>query len=418
MIAFLALALLLLSAVLLVLVIALRRARRPDVIDRSRLNVAIFRERRAELDAERAGGRIDDAQYAALLAELELLLVDDIDAAGGAAASATAAVAAPATGSPRKVALALLLAIPLLALGLMLATGFDRDSRDWLALQSSSARVAILPAYIDKAAAERAGLSLRDAVRLRQSQIDHDAGAGDWFGLGMSWLDAGIPVLAQQAIRNAQRLDPARNDIALAAIRLELAMGGKLTPAMRAQLDAMLAAGPDDAEVRLVYGMAAFESGEFDVAIRHWEELLARVPADSPAVPVLRDGIARARANWKAGADPSAGFAVQIELAPSLGVTPPGSTLFVIVRAAGGPPMPIAAKKLPATLPAIVRITDADQMIPGAPLSARGPLEVRARLSRSGTPMPASGDLESAAVPVSLPQQQTPLRLLIDQRHP
>ncbi len=411
MIAFVALALLLLSVVLLVLVVALRRARQPEVVDRQRMNVEIFRERRAELDAEHAAGRIPDAQHAALLAELELLLVDDVEA------DATSAVAMR-SGSPRAVAFGLSLLVPLLAVGLMLVSGFNRDSRDWLTLQASGDRVAVLPIYIDEAAAQRAGLSLRDAVRLRQSQLDHDAGGDEWFGLGASWLDAGIPILAQQALQNAQRLEPSRSDIALAVIRIDLAMGSKLSPAIRAQLDAMLAAQPDNEQVLLVYGMAAYESGDYAAAIQHWEALLAKLPATNQAVPSLKDGIARARAQQKAAADPAAGLAVRVELSPTMGTPPPNATLFVIVRAAGGPPMPIAAKKLPSTLPATVLITDADQMVPGAPLRERGPLEVRARLSQSGMPMPASGDLESAGAQVTLPLKQRPLRLVIDQRVP
>lgn len=415
MITFLVPALLLLFAVLFVLVLALRRAQQPAAIDRERLNVDIFRERRAELDAELASGRIATAQHAALLSELELLLVDDVDLAADAGGTASAL-------RPRTVALGLLVAIPLLAVGLLLATGFDRDVRAWLALSAKAERVAALPPYIDEAAAQGAGLALADAARLRQSMLGHGGGAEDWFGLGISWVDVGIPVLAQQSFRQAQRLAPERTDIALALVRMDLTLGGgQLTDDIRAQFERVLAAEPGNQQALLMYGMSAFDSGEYDTAIARWQQLLAQLEPSSEGVPLLRQSIDRARAAQKqqqqAAAAPGGGIAVRVALAPSLGAPPADAVLFVIVRAAGGPPMPIAAKKLPPRLPVELVITDADQMIAGAPLAQRGPLEVRARLSRSGTPMPASGDLESEPVRVTLPLS-APLAVTIDRRIP
>lgn len=415
MIAFLVPALVLLCVVLFVLVLALRRAQQPAAIDRERLNVEIFRERRAELDADLASGRIAAPQHAALLSELELLLVDDIDLAADAGAVAAAL-------RPRTVALVLLVAIPLLATGLLLATGFDRDVRAWLALDARADRVAALPAYIDEAAAQRAGLSLADAARLRQSMLAHDGSAEDWLGLGVTWVDVGIPVLAQQAFRQAQRLAPERTDIALAVARIDLTLGrGQLTDDIRAQFERVLAVEPGNQQALLLYGMAAFDSGEYDTAIARWQQLLAQLDPASEGVPLLRQSIDKARAAQKqqqiAAATPGAGIPVRVTLAPALGAAPADAVLFVIVRAAGGPPMPIAAKKLPPRLPVDLVIGDADQMIAGAPLAQRGPLEVRARLSRSGTPMAASGDLESAPVRVTLPLAE-PLALTIDRRVP
>jgi len=414
-IAFLVPALLLLSAVLFVLVLALRRAQQPVAVDRERLNVEIFRERRAELDAELASGRIGQAQHAALLAELELLLVDDVELAAAAGATTSAF-------RPRTVALALLVAIPLLSAGLLVATGFDRDVRAWLALSAKAGQVSALPAYIDEAAAQRAGVTLADAARLRQWMLGHDGSAEDWFGLGVSWVDVGIPVLAQQSFRQAQRLAPERTDIALALVRMDLTLGGgRLTDDIRAQFERVLAAEPGNQQALLLYGMAAFDSGEYDAAIARWQQLLAQLDPSSEGVPLLRESIAQARAaqqrQQQAAATPGAGIPVRVSLASSLGTPPPDAVLFVIVRAAGGAPMPIAAKKLPARLPVELVITDADQMMAGAPLAQRGPLEVRARLSRSGMPTAASGDLESEPVRFSLPLA-APLAVTIDRRIP
>jgi cytochrome c-type biogenesis protein CcmH len=69
-------------------------------------------------------------------------------------------------------------------------------------------------------------------------------------------------------------------------------------------------------------------------------------------------------------------------------------TLFVIVRQAGGPPIPIAVLREPnAQLPMPFSIDDTHAMDPSRPLATTGKLSVEARLSRSGNAMRQPGDL-------------------------
>lgn len=415
MILFLLLGSVLLAAVLAVLVQALRRAQRAAP-DREGVNVAIFRERLAELDGERDSGRISAEQHAALVTELQRLLVDDV--------GTPAPVAAARNSSPRVLALLLLVLVPALVIGLQLGTGFDSDARAWLQLQAHREQVAALPAPLTAKDFTGQALALRDAARLRQTMLERTPQDADaWLRLGVSWIEAEVPVLALESLRTARRLAPQRTDIALTLARIELMLGnGQLTDEIRELLDAVLAAEPGHQGALLVYGMAAFDSKDYGTAVQRWQQLLVALDPKSQGAGLLRDSIAKAQAAERAAnAAPVAAAAdavsVRVVLASALGVPPPDATLFVIVRAAGGPPMPIAAKKLPARLPVDVTITDADQMIAGAPLAQRGPLEVLARLSRSGTPMAGSGDLQSAPVRVNLPLT-APITLTIDQRLP
>jgi len=76
----------------------------------------------------------------------------------------------------------------------------------------------------------------------------------------------------------------------------------------------------------------------------------------------------------------------------------------VLARAVGGPPMPVAARKLPlADFPATVGLGDDDSPMPTAPLSAHAEVEVLARISRSGSANRSEGDLQSDVVRVKLP---------------
>ena len=68
-------------------------------------------------------------------------------------------------------------------------------------------------------------------------------------------------------------------------------------------------------------------------------------------------------------------------------------TLFVIARRGeGGPPLAVQRRSI-GTWPITVRLSDADAMLPGIQLATGGPLKLVARISATGQPLAASGDL-------------------------
>ncbi|HHA2675996.1 TPA: cytochrome C biogenesis protein, partial [Stenotrophomonas maltophilia] len=108
-----------------------------------------------------------------------------------------------------------------------------------------------------------------------------------------------------------------------------------------------------------------------------------------------------------AAAAPPALLQVRVQLPVLKGTEWPVSTqVFVLARAVGGPPMPVAARKLPlAGFPATVGLGDGDSPMPTAPLSAHREVEVLARISRSGSANRSEDDLQSVPVKVSLPHE-------------
>jgi cytochrome c-type biogenesis protein CcmH len=78
--------------------------------------------------------------------------------------------------------------------------------------------------------------------------------------------------------------------------------------------------------------------------------------------------------------------------------------VFVIARAVGGPPMPVAAEKHAVSeLPFTATLDDGDSPMPTMKLSQLHEVELVARLSSSGTAMRQNGDLESMPVRITLP---------------
>lgn len=98
--------------------------------------------------------------------------------------------------------------------------------------------------------------------------------------------------------------------------------------------------------------------------------------------------------------------AVDVDLSLAAGLTPPpGSVVFLFARAEGGGP-PLAARRLsPGELPARIRLTDADAMIPGRGIGSVEAFTVVARLSSNGAPQGAAGDPEAAS-PLLTPGRQ------------
>jgi cytochrome c-type biogenesis protein CcmH len=393
-----------------ILAAAMRRAA-VTAVDRERINVAIFRERQGELDAELAAGRITEEQHAELSAELEQMLVGDVDVV-------MAPANVPGAAVPRWRLLAMVILVPAAALGLYLITGFGEETRNWMTLQGRAADVAALPQPFTEAGVSTQGLSMADAARLTQVSLQRrPADAEAWFRLGITWLDLDAPMLGVEALRTAHRLAPASTDMAITLARVELALNqNRLNDEARALLDAVLAAEPGHQGALMVYGMASFESGEFASAAGYWEQLLAQIDPASAGADLLRRSIDKARGSEQS-ASQGVKVPVRVVLSANTDQLPPEAALFVVVRAAGGPPMPIVAKKLSPRFPAEIVLTDADQMIPGASLSERGPVEVIARISMRGAPMPGSGDIESAPVRVTFPVQSA-VTLTLDRRIP
>lgn len=91
---------------------------------------------------------------------------------------------------------------------------------------------------------------------------------------------------------------------------------------------------------------------------------------------------------------PADGIPLRIEVAPALATrVPPGQTLFVLARSAGGGPPLAALRRSSSELPFDITLTDANAMIPGTSLKQVDSLTLVARVSLTGRPIASKGDL-------------------------
>lgn len=365
------------------------------------LNVQVFRERLAELEEDRASGRVDADTFAALKTELErqLLTLQPDD-----------------TGSSREGRLGrasmvvLLILLPVLAAVSYIALAWQPALATWWQVREQTGPVVEKLFTGQKPTPEELqSQNLPDMVRMMQARLQqHPEDTDGWYMLGMSYLQGQLADPAMEAFDHALDLSPQRDDIALAyAQTLLFTRGGKLDEQSRALLGRVLERHPEHEGALLLMGMGAYRAGDMQTALQYLPVLkqvhIARTgEASSEALSEVDKIIALARAGGEKAAD-SAGIRVTVRLADALkGKVPADATLFVFARALNGPPMPLAVVKLAAgNFPVDADLNDSQAMMPELKLSKFPSVVISARISRSGNPAGESGDLEAIAVPLT-----------------
>lgn len=257
------------------------------------------------------------------------------------------------------------------------------------------------------------------AARARRNPEDAEA----WTALGMLWKDLENFSAAEAALRRVARLQPDNPfvQVELAEIMLYTSGQRRLPDEARELLRRATQSDPSNQKARWLLGIDAFQRGDHETALSHWTDLEAMLE-EGPVREQIRQQIQRARmemahAGMEPGAvpesaepeagqgsdDAAAGLTVRVRLAESLADAVTGNeTVFVFARAAQGPPMPLAVKRLQAdNLPAEITLTDADGMAEGLRLSAFDEVIITARISATGNATAQSGDLEGRSDPIA-----------------
>lgn len=281
------------------------------------------------------------------------------------------------------------------------------------------------PASLDPAARE-APQTLDAAITQLEAQLQRDPEAMQgWRLLGRAYAAAQDPGKSSDAFAKAAALAPEDSDVLVEAAEAR----ALATPEHRFDATAIgwlqhaLEVQPLHQRARWFLGIAQRQAGDAEAAARTWEPLLTQV--DPSAAAPLREQVDAARAEAglpplpTAEATPAvAALQVRVSLDPALAEalraeSNADASVFVFARAAGGPPMPVAAEKHAfSELPFTATLDDADSLMPTQKLSDLEEIEVMARLSRDGTANAQPGDPESTAVRVRLPAA-APVELVI-----
>jgi len=227
-------------------------------------------------------------------------------------------------------------------------------------------------------------------------------------------FDEAVPAYAR-----ATELDP--NNADLLADYADAVAATQQTannPKSMVLIERALNADPKHFKALALAGSAAFDRGEYAVAIAQWQKIAVQLPPDSELAPRVQGMIADARAKLAgndaapaapaaprvaaappaaSAAKPAAGTSVSgtVTLDPALAAqASPGDAVFVFARAATGSRMPLAVQRAQVKdLPLAFKLDDSMAMAPGMNLSSASQLTVGARISKSGTAIAQPGDL-------------------------
>jgi hypothetical protein len=120
---------------------------------------------------------------------------------------------------------------------------------------------------------------------------------------------------------------------------------------------------------------------------------------------------------FSAAAGTAAGAAVSGEVSIAAGLSAKaaaGDTLFIVAKSIDSPGIPVAVFRTSVgAWPVKFTLDDSKSMFPGRTLSNAGRVTVEARISKSGQPLPAPGDLQGSTGPIN-PADHPVLKILID----
>lgn len=381
----------------------------------SQSNLEVLRAQLQQIDQDLAQGRLDAAQHQAARAEVERRVFEE----------ESVDLVPEREGSPRATLLLLLVAVPVLVLGLYALVGSPQALSPPLAAQGEPS-----PQDVEAMVAKL-------AERMEKKPPGNVDDTEGWVMLGRSYAVMQRYPEASRAFARALQLMPGDAQILVdQADVLAMQQGGNLQGEPLRLIELALKNSPSNLKGLALAGTAAFERKDYAVAVDYWTRASATAPPDSEFMRSLEQSIADARAAAGSGvaaagpaavpaasgsaakAQGAASISGRISLAPALAArAAPGDTLFVFARAAEGPRIPLAIlKRSAADLPLTFTLDDSMAMSPELKLSGFANVVVGARLSKSGNATPQSGDLEGTTA--ALAGHSSGIEIVIDTVRP
>lgn len=415
-----------------------------DDVDRARANLGVLKDQIAELESDHARGVVADEQYTEIKAELERRVLEDVQVEKPGPRRAKLASRWPA--------IVVAAFVPLASAGFYLQFG-DPGSLDPNLRAASS----------NPADGHMSGEQLDQMVTSLRQRLEKEPGnAEGWLTLARTLYQMRKFDEAAKAYEKLVEMVPDDADVlADYADAAAMAQGRRFDGKPRDLVARALKLDATQWKALAMAGTDAFDQGNFKQAIAHWEKLRAHLPPDAPIAQSIGSSIAEARqraglppevasmpprmdapmAQAKPGAPsgpmpqddvhkraaaggpvaaapaapagaapakkPAAGATVSgtVDLSPALRAkVSPTDMVFIFARpAAGGSRMPVALTSVQVKdLPANFTLDDSQAMSPGMALSAQTEVVLGARVSKSGSPMPNSGDLEGVSPPVKV----------------
>ena len=367
--------------------------------------LAAARARLRQLKADHEAGKLDDRRYDEARRTVEREIGEGL-------------LAEQPAPSPRPSRLL----VALLSVFVVALAGVGYWQTGSPSLMREAAPVAGVPATESTAAGAAGGQPALQQIeamvgKLAERMKANPGDAEGWMMLARSYAVLGRFAEAIPAYAHAAELQP--DNASLLVDYADAVAAPEQTannPRSLALIERALKIDPNHFKALALAGSAAFDRGEYTVAIAYWQKIADQLPPGSELAPRVQSMIADARDKLGAGGAASppatpladarppasvpkatAGTSVTgtVTLDPALAAqAAPGDSVFVFARAATGSRMPLAVQRAQVKdLPLSFRLDDSMAMAPGMTLSSAAQLTVGARISKSGTAIAQPGDL-------------------------
>lgn len=387
--------------------------------ERGEANARVFQDHLEDLEATRDRGEIEAQEFTSLKSDLEKTFVSENEAFRSESEQPIVA-----SFRSRIPVIVLVFTVPLVALLVYYQIGAKAD---WQIHELSQSLM--LEQDADKLSQGRAEL-----ISKLQNRLDKKPGnAQNWYLLATVAMHQGVYDESVRAYRKLLELEPSSARVmAELAQALFLRAGNTITPEVRNFTQQALSLDSGMPTALGLAGIDAFQSGEYEQAITHWQKAVHMLDPQSVSSQVFAQGIASAKlALEQQGKDVpedtnkvenGVSVAVRVSIDKSIlnnGDIDPSDTVFIYARAWQGPKMPLAIHRiLVSELPKKVTLDNSMSMAQGMDMSSFPQIEIVARVSKTGSAVGQAGDWQATAGPVILGDQKKPVKLTIKEQIP
>jgi cytochrome c-type biogenesis protein CcmH len=413
-----------------------KRERRSGVA-RDATNIDVYRDQLAELDNDLRSDVLTREQYEQSKRELQQRMLQDVPLAG---AGGDAVLPSGMLSSGSNVATITLttLALPVLAVSLYLWLGNTRALLPQPAMEQA-------PMSAEGGHPDFSSVLQNLVARLKDQPDDMEG----WLMLGRTYAMMQRFNEAKEAYEKVLAFAPENPEVLTDyADIVAMTNNGSLMGQPLELIDKALRLDPQNPKALALAGTAEFERRRYKEAAGYWEKLLALIPpSETELVQSVNNSIAEAkslaagkgstvaRAGQSpggqmpppaekpasvaaAGAQGSGTLSGKVTLSPAMASKVSSTdSVYVFARAKTGPRAPLATLRLSVKdLPATFTLNDS-MARSGVQLSTfPNEVIVGARISKSGSPMPQSGDLQGLSEPIRV--GASGINVVIDQQLP
>lgn len=393
-------------------------------------NVSLYRDHLSDIDQSLQTGAITQEQYEQLKTELERNLLED--------SQASVMDAAPVTSKAKSASVLVGIVVALCVASAYIYTQLGAYG-SWQVKNALDTRTALEEQYFatrDADLVPQITAAGRDLAEKLTRVIDQHPD-----NLQMHALLARTAVGLEDfdlAIKHFQLIlvqEPELSQIMAELAQAMFLKANNIVPPMAQSLvEDALALDAENTVALSLAGIAAFQSESYEQAIVHWRKAIALQNPQSQNTIALQRGIVAAQqrlgidpttatVDVEAPADNTPAFAntvknpsitVTVTLADNVDVEPE-TTVFIYARAWEGAKVPLSIARLQVSqLPTTLTLTNAMSMAPAMNLNTVKAVELVARVSKAGTPVPQAGDWQATLGPVEIIENNTqPYTLMI-----